>query len=119
MNATQIKYARERAQGIYKVRKGAIEAKYTLPAVTLTASEKQSALHLGNFTTKDLGEDHRGLYYISDLVKFRAEKPEKVDCVAITLETTALDAAYQRLTDQLVLGDSEAALAMLEAFAQG
>jgi hypothetical protein len=112
MNQTQVKYARARAESVYKKRKAAIEAKHTVPAVKLTRTEKLFALTAGAFR---VDTTYTG-YGWSDAVTFPAERDQEVNQVAIDAEQAALADAYRKLEDELVLGDNEQALALLRAF---
>jgi hypothetical protein len=112
MNQTQVKYARARAEALFKTRTAAIKAKHTTPAVKLTQAEKFDALRAGQFTIAP--ENSR--YGWSDCVVFTAARDETVDQDAIDREQAALAAAYRTLEDELVLGDNEQALALLRAF---
>lgn len=111
MNATQLKYAVERAKALRNKHLAALEAKYVTPAVSLSPSEKRKALKDGEFTVAAISRD----YYWYDAVQFTAETPKK-EAPGYNTAIARVESAYNTLLDQLHLGDSERALKLLEAF---
>lgn len=114
MNQTQVKYARERAASIYKRRCADLTKKHTVEAVILTTDEKLKALKAGAFTVKP-AKDRRSNYSWSENVIFAGEIKGGLDD-KYEMAKAQLDAAFTRLNDELVLGDNEQALRLLEAF---
>jgi hypothetical protein len=117
MNQTQVKYARARAAAILTARKAAVTEKHTTPAVRLSNDQKRLAIDVGAFRwNADKQEAHHNWY--SGIV-FDVERPAYVDQKAIDEEHGQLIEAYRKLEDELVLGDNDAALALLRAFEAG
>lgn len=114
MNQTQLKYARERAAKTFTARKAALEKKFTTPAVKLTSIEKLEALKAGKFKIDTKTDQLR--YGWDHGVTFPAEKPRKFDQKGFDEALAALTERYDALVGELVLGDNEAALALLKAF---
>lgn len=114
MNQAQLKYARARAERVFRDRKDAIAAKHTTPAVRLSDVEKLDALKAGAFKIDKKAEGLR--YGWERGVVFNGERDRKVNQPAIERETAELTEAYRKLEDELVLGDNETALALLKAF---
>lgn len=112
MNASQLKYARERAGVIYKNRQRAIREQYTAAAVVLDMPGRLEALRDGAFTV-DL--EYTG-HYLHGAIRFDAEIPHDVKGQEAALAQLAKE--YEVLIDELVLGDNEKALALLAAFGQ-
>jgi hypothetical protein len=118
MNQSQIKYARERATAIHTKRTNGLQAQFTTPALRLSTEEKLAALKAGAFRTDPKAEDIR--FGWDRGVIFKAEKAAKYDKDGHVAAKAALDATFAKLMDELILGDNEAALAMLRDFeAQG
>ncbi|WP_066803268.1 hypothetical protein [Sphingomonas asaccharolytica] len=114
MNQAQLKYARARAERVFRDRKDAIVAKHTTPAVRLSTGEQLDALRAGAFKIdKKAGQLRYGWEYG---VTFTAERDQKVNQPEIDRETAELTEAYRKLEDELVLGDNEQALVLLRAF---
>lgn len=117
MNATQIRYARERASLIFEDRKRAIKEKHTTKEVKLSVAAKAEALRKGHFVAKVPRSG--GAYCLSDFVDFHDEAPAKVDQKAIDRETAALNVAFRDVVDSLILGDAEKGLRLLKDFEGG
>ena len=118
MNQTQIKYARERAANVLSARKKALTAAHTTPAVALTGAERLQAIKDGAVKLDFKGVSDNNHWWHS-AVSFTAERPVKVNTKALNAATATLQATYDKLIDELVLGDNEAALALLRAFESG
>ncbi|MBB3910129.1 hypothetical protein [Sphingomonas desiccabilis] len=114
MNQTQVKYARTRAQRIFESRKQALAVKHTTPAIRLSTEAKLAALKAGAFRIDATHDERR--YGWSHCVIFTAERGEEIDKAALEAETAELTETYRKHEDELVLGDNEAALALLRAF---
>lgn len=115
MNQTQLKYATERAKAIYSARLGSLTFKHTVPRVKFSTKERLDAIAKGEFTLRpyDLDHYHRGIdaYFVFD-----GERDELVDRAGLDDALSSLKADFDRLMDELVLGDNHTALALLEAF---
>jgi len=117
MNATQLRYARERAKQIYEAKVLVIRKKHITEAIELSPQDKELALRKGEF--KVIKTKHRwDGGYLSDYISFNAERPQTIDKEATDREIAALTKKYTQLTDKLVLGDATEALEMLERFAK-
>ena len=113
MNATQMKYAKERAKDLYNARRIEIDNRYRPEALGLDACLE--AIKSGDFTLKEPEGYGKQTWY--NWVSFnRAPTPDKK---AQAKEQEDLKAGYVRLIDELVLGDNEKALQLLKAFAEG
>lgn len=113
MNATQMKYAKERAKDLYYSRLAEIDNKYKPESLGL--DDYLEAIKSGDFTLKEPEGYGKQLWF--NWVSFnRAPSPDKK---AQDKEKEDLKAAYVRLIDELVLGDNEKALQLLKAFAEG
>lgn len=115
MNQTQLKYARDRATKILARRKETLEASFTTPAVTLNCLERLEALKAGKFKVDTKKASDNRLWWHSG-VTFTAERAKKFDKKGHDAALAALNADYEKLIDELVLGDNEQALALLKAF---
>lgn len=110
MNATQLKYAKERAQQLYNTKSRQINEKYTV--TPLTTEEALAALEAGEFTLKEPSGYYKNSWY--NYVSFnKAPTPDKK---AQDKEQNELKEQYTRLLDELVLGDNQQALELLKAF---
>lgn len=112
MNQTQLKYARERASSIRKRREEVLKDKHTTPSIKLSTDDKLKALKAGAFKVSKATP--ASLWYNS--VTFTDEVVGGLNQKAFDAEKAALDVAYNRLIDELVLGDHEEALRLLRAF---
>lgn len=115
MNQTQLKYARDRASKILARRKETLEASFTVPAVTLSCVEKLEALKAGKFKV-DMKGAESGTQWRYNYVTFTGSKPKKYDKAGHEAALAVLQKDYEKLIDELILGDNEAALALLKAF---
>lgn len=116
MNQTQIKYARERAAAIHKRRSADLQAEHTIAPVTMTVDEKLKAIKSGAFSIvppKDRQSGYNSGW--STHVIFRDEVKGGLS-PSFGKAKAKLDAAFTKLNDELVLGDNEMALKLLEAF---
>ena len=110
MNATQLKYARERARDIFGVKMAELARKYT--AKPLTTEEAIEALLAGKFKIVEPEKHYSNQWY--NRVSFDASP--KVDAKAYQEEKDNLQEQYRSLMDELILGDNEEALKLLKAF---
>lgn len=109
MNATQMKYAKERANEIYRNRQRAIEDKYR--AKQLTTEQYLDALEAGRFKIDRTKANDRWNW--TTAVIFIDVEPDKG---ARQKEIDELAEVYRNLIDELVLGDNEEALKLLKNF---
>lgn len=115
MNQTQLKYARDRAAKILARRKETLEASFTVPAVELSCAERLEALKAGKFKV-DAKQLNNARHWWHQAVTFTAERPKKYDKKGHEAALAVLQKSYEKLIDELVLGDNEQALALLKAF---
>lgn len=117
MNQQKQKYALERVQGIYAQKVEEIENKYTTPDVTLTKEERCKLLKSGTIKVKkgitriDTWSD------VMDVFDFSKHESEgERDNKKIDTEVTKLRIEYNKVRDEIVLGDEEEALKLIQAF---
>lgn len=111
MNATQVRYARERAASIKRELEHKLSAE-RFPQARLTDKQKIAALKAGEFT---VDKSKNGRPWASQIV-FDGE-PQGLSDEAYNASLKKVRDAYTRVIDELVLGDNEAALALLKVFA--
>lgn len=110
MNQSQIKYARERAEKIKRSLLSKNAEKFK--AKQLSDEERVKALKEGRFEV--IAKKGSRLIYVSEVIRFEGETPE--DGKGREKGAAAIEAAYVKLMDELVLGDAEEALAQLRGF---
>lgn len=115
MNQTQLKYARNRAEDIFITKRKEIEKRNTTDAVNLTDAEKLQAIRDGEFKVDSSYKKGHYLSWHNGII-FTQEKRKIRNQEKINKETEILEQKYRNLTDELVLGDNEAALELLKAF---
>ena len=116
MKAAEKKYAIERLTTIRNRKLHVITARHTTPGVNLTPPQRAVALRKGEFKVKPVVKAVEGYTNIRDVFTFNAEKDQSVDKVAIQKENKALNAAFNNVCDQVMLGDGSKALALIEKF---
>ena len=113
MNATQTKYARERASAILNAKRVTINKRYEVKP--FTNLEKIEAIRDGKFSI--ITDKSKVLTWNpswSDFVIFNEET--KVDTVSRDKELSDTQDEYNKIVDLLVLGDAEEAIELLKAF---
>lgn len=115
MNQTQIKYAQERAKAIHAKRNTALREEHSITAVRLTTDQKYAALKAGEFSILPKGKRYGGSHWHHDIV-FNNEIIGGLNHATYDPAKATLDATFTKLNDELVLGDNELALALLQAF---
>lgn len=113
MNQQQLKYAKERAHRIYTQKQQELTAKFSTPAIKLSREERIKALKDGKFKVLENGSAQ---YYLTDYISFDEERIRKFDGDGFTKALAPVTAAYDKLLDELILGDNEEALKLLRAF---
>lgn len=111
MNASQMKYVKERARKIYNDKVNQIKEKFNLKEMPL--NEKLNALREGNFKVlkQPDGNQYGLLAYIAFTDdKYKNNKAEREKDMA------KLEKDYSILMDELILGDNEKALELLRNF---
>jgi hypothetical protein len=127
MNQQQRKYARDRLQAIQKEAVQRIRNRHTTREKRLSWAERANKVAEGDVPLLDRGviaERIRRCSSLSpaDVFDFSAFENDRVyDQDAATPELAVLESRYNAVSDELMLGDSEAALNLLrdfEAFTQ-
>lgn len=117
MNQTQKNYAIERLNNIVKTKREAIEERHTTPAIRLSDSERFIAFKKGEYTVRTDVEKRITPYTdVMSIVRFKAEKPKKIDQKAISTEVKKLEKEAAALRDELMLGDGDKALELIKKF---
>ncbi len=112
MNSTQVTYIKKRIEEIYAENKQKIKSKYVWIKPILTVAQKIELIRKGEFTAK---ADNHFNSLDSTLVFEQTENPN------LKLEAAAYEALRlerTRLLDNLVLGEVQEALTLLENFAK-
>lgn len=123
MNASQIKYAKNRAEAILSIKMRDIQDKFHAKTVLLSNEQKVQALRDGKFT---ILEEAPLKYSASGGYAYRSEK-NWYNMVQFTDETSfdseglqtaqkELKEKFTKLMDELMLGDNEEALKLLADF---
>lgn len=100
MNQAQVKYIRNRAEQIYIDKQRAIRTEFTVPAVTLTGSERIEALKAGRFEyhgNPDTCAPHQFFYNL----RFTDETPQYVQD-GYQEAFDELKVQYTKLMDELI-----------------
>lgn len=118
MNQQQKKYALERITEIYKKKSAAIKEKHTTKAVRLSPQERLKAFKSGKFKIRPDASTIGSYTDVVDIITFNDEAPEKADDKKISALQDALDKEYNRVRDEIVLGDPGAALELIRKFEQ-
>lgn len=116
MNQTQLKYVRQRAESIYSLRCKNLTNKFTQQSLTLKPEEIIEALQNGKFVLKTEIQTRYNSGYLRDYITFPDECPQIIDLDGLAVPQKTLKDEYQKLLDELILGDNEQALALLKAF---
>ena len=116
MNASEKKYAITRLTNIRDKKLQAITARHTTPGFTLTSSQRAVALKKGEFKVNPDMKHVESYTNVRTVIIFNDEKAKKVNNAAIAKETKAIRTAYNRVCDQVMLGDGSKALALIEKF---
>lgn len=112
MNQQQLKYAQKRAEEIFERRLAALKKSLVVKEVNLSFEEQIKALKAGEFSVVVPKDSWRRS--ISECIKFHGEKAS--DTSAFDKASSKLHKEYRRLLDELVLGDNDIALSMLQKF---
>jgi len=117
MKQDQIKYVRARAESILAQKQANLKRKHTTGAITLSNREKAQAIQDGEFTidVEAASDDRYGNQWYG-LIKFPAERYQSFDQDEYNKINAPLVVAYNKLLDELMLGDNTQALELLRAF---
>lgn len=118
MNQKEKQYAMDRIDQIAAQKVKAIEAKYTKEGVSLTSVERLTAIKNGEFKVRPDINGVSAYTEAEDVFIFTAEKAPQRDDVKINAENAKVKAEATRIKDQLMLGDSEQALQLIEKFSK-
>jgi hypothetical protein len=116
VNQSQIRYSRERAKAIFERRERQLREAHTVEPKLLTTEQKLKSLKAGQFSVSrtPYGGTYNPSWY--QFVVFPDEIKGGLNQPAFDKAKAALDAAYTKLNDELVLGDNELALKLLADF---
>jgi len=118
MNQQQRKYALDRVNSIVCAQVDLVKDKHTKKAVRLGTNERFNAFKAGRWVIK---KDIKALSQYTDIVDvldFTEECDEVKNDDAIDKDTLSIRKAASKVSDQIMLGDTEVALKLLEAFAE-
>ena len=119
MNQKQREYAIGRVNKIVEARSRAISEKFSKETRLLSDKEKADLLRTGAVKLRD---DVNEICNYTDVVRafdFAPFEDREKHLPGYEEALAALQAEGRRVTDQIMLGDSEAAVALLTAFEQG
>lgn len=118
MNKQEKQYATGRIDSIAAEKCHAIKEKYTTDGVSLTGVQRLSAFGAGKYKIRS---DVREINTYTDLckvVEFTDESEDKMDSSRIEAEQAKVRVEATRIKDQLMLGDANEALKLIEKFAK-
>ena len=121
MDREQLKYARQRANEIYSTKLNSLNEQFYSPGKTLTSQEKLEALKAGKFTVSDIPVTQRRRDYYGDpswtnYVVFTDETEATTDAEGLKKAQTDLRTKFNKMMDELMLGDNDEALKLLREF---
>ena len=118
MNQKEKQYALDRVTAIANSKISAIKAKHTTPGTLLNSEQRLAALKKGEFKLKPGLTQVRGYDEIRDVFTFPGDKAGSEDTKRIEAETDKVQAEATRIKDQLMLGDSQQALDLIDNFSK-
>ena len=118
MNNVQTTYVKKRIEEIYQENRAKIKAKYVWVKPVLTVNEKLALIAAGKFKFREGVENNRSIYNNSLDNGLIFEETQNPNLKAEAEAYAALNVERTRLLDELVLGDVEEALALLNNFAK-
>lgn len=116
MNQTQIKYVRERLKTLYDMKRRKIDSDYAynkLPSMTL--EQKIDDIQKGKFMLRP-GVEMSSVAPIETCIKFREEDERATFYEEGKQKKERLLAEYNRILDELILGDAQKAVDALKDF---
>ena len=124
MNQTQRNYAIEQLNGIRADRVRDFTQAHTVPGARLSQKEKVKALRKGEFKIlpeADVGystyNEHHS-FALADVVTFPGERKAVVNKKAVDAFTAKETKRYRGVVNEIMLGDSDVALKLIEAYSQ-
>ena len=118
MNQKEKQYALDRISQIANQKIAAIKLKHTKEGVSLTSAERLAALKNGDFKVRPGINGVPTYAEIKNVFIFTAEKAAQSDDVKIEAEIAKVGREATRIKDQLMLGDSQEALQLIEQFSK-
>lgn len=122
MNATQLKYARERLREVLASKLEVARTAASQPAQKFDAAALVKGIKNGSIKINVLYEDDDNVETytsVGSVFDISAHvKQANFDVKAFRKVEKVINEEAQRIEDQLVLGDSQEALALIEAFAK-
>lgn len=119
MNVQQQKYALERVSSINKRLMSELRNKHTTPAIKVSGKEQLKLIKQGkvkfNKSITEVGY-YTKVEQLYDFSKFKS--PEKLDEKKYKPESDKLRVKYDQVRDEIVLGDEEQALKLIQAFSK-
>lgn len=112
MNQSQIKHALARANAIRSTKQAAAKKAFDNKVRSLSLDEKLKALKAGKFSISKNTTSWRSS--LEEYLTFHDAVP--FDHIAYQKDVDAITASYDKLVDELVLGDQTRALELLRAF---
>lgn len=116
MNKQEKDYAISRVNEILKEKITAVEEKYTTKCVHLDDEQRLEALRQGRFEIRAYDKD--SYHGWPKFVTFHGERPAVVDKESISKEVSELKKKATKIKDELILGDCEEAIKLLNDFSK-
>ena len=117
MNQQQRKYALDRVNSIVCAQVDLVKDKHTKKAVRLHSGARFQEFKAGRWVIKKGVSSISGYTDITDILDFTEECDEVKNDDAIDKDVLKIRKAASKVSDQIMLGDTEVALKLLEAFA--
>lgn len=115
MTKQQTEYALQRLHDANKKRRDAIKAAHTNPAIVLSWDDKWALVKSGKVAPREKTPERAPIDWRT-LYDFSAYEFEERTDAAGTRKLETLAAEYVRARDEIMLGDSEAALELVRSF---
>ena len=116
MNQQQRTYAIGRINSIVGSRLDKVTAKHTQVAVTLSRAERLTEFVAKRWVMVDGITGISSYDNLDEIITFKKEKRKVINKDAISKEMSLVVIAAEDAKDRIMLGDTEAALKLLEAF---
>lgn len=125
MNNAERTYAMNRLTALYNEKERTLSRECSIPAVELKGKDLLAALRKGTLKVRG-GHTGNGRYgspitedtYLGDVFDFSPHNKDAAMKPDYETRITKLKAEYSTITDQLMLGDSAEALALIQEFAK-
>ena len=116
MNQQQRKYALERVTTIKQQKIQGAKDKYITKGNRLSGTERLKALKAGEFTVNPKVRSITDYQDIHSVLIFDGESETVENTEALSKAKTTLESEANKVADQIMLGDAQAALRLIEAF---